>query len=128
VRNLRSAHLKSVLLVDCGDASRVATKWFLNNFSFEVHSARNGEEALALFDPHVHDLVITENSLPGMNGQELAHIIKLRSPFTPVIMYAEAAPENLGGLDQVILKPAHLLILQEAAAALIAVRRPQGNH
>jgi len=128
VRNLQSAHLKTVLLVDCDDASRVATKWFLDNFSYEVHSARSGEEALALFDTHVHDLIITDNSLPGMNGQELAHIIKLRSPFTPVIMYAGVPPPDFDCLDQVIVKPTHLFFLQEVADALIAARpRLNGN-
>jgi len=122
VVNLRSPHLRSVLLVDGEDASRIPTKWFLNSFGFEVHSARSGEEALALFDPHVHDLLITDHSLPGINGHELAHIIKLRSPFTPVIMYAGVLPQDLGCLDKLIVKPTHLIFLQEAAETLIAAR------
>jgi len=75
-----------------------------------------------LFDPHLHDLIITDYSLPGMNGHELAHIIKLRSLLTPVIMYSGLSPQNLGCLDKLIVKPTHLIFLQEAADALIAAR------
>jgi CheY-like chemotaxis protein len=106
-------------LVDADDASRVATKWLLENFCFNVFSAPNGENALAIFDPKIHDLIITDNSLPGMNGQELAHIIKLRSPFTPVILYAFVAPPDCKCLDRIILKPNRLLCLPDAAADLI---------
>lgn len=113
------AHAKTILLIDADDASRVATKWFLENFSFDVDSAHNGEAALAVFDPRIHDLIITDNSLPGMNGQELAHIIKLRSPLTPVIMYAFVAPPDCSCLDRMILKPTHLLFLRDAAEALV---------
>ncbi len=97
-----SNRLPMILLVDDQDASRVATKWFLNNFGFEVDSARSAEEALALFDTHTHDLIITDNSMPAMSGAELAHIVKLRSPSTPVIMFSGALPA-----DQSCLGPCH---------------------
>lgn len=122
MHNMQLAHLKSILLVDADDASRVATKWFLDSFGFEVHTARNGEEALAVFDHHIHDVIITDNMLPGMTGQELAHIIKLRSPLTPVIMYTEESPGDCNCLDKLIMKPTHLMFLQAAAEDLIASR------
>lgn len=117
--NLSSSHLKVIMLVNYDDASRIAIKWFLAYFNFEVHSARTGEEALALFDPTLHDLIITNNSLPGMNGQELAHIIKLRAPKTPVIVFAGELPTNAECLDRVIVKPTQLLLLQETIEALL---------
>jgi DNA-binding response OmpR family regulator len=119
---LSSAHLKSILLVEYDDASRIAIKWFLAYFNFDVHSARTGEEALALFDPTLHDLIITNNFLPGMNGQELAHIIKLRAPKTPVIVFAGELPTNRNCLDRVIVKPTQLLLLQETVEALLRPR------
>lgn len=117
-----SSHLATILLVDDTDASRVATKWFLNNFGYEVDSARSAEEALALFDPNTHDLIVTDNSMSAMSGQELAHIIKLRSPSTPVIMFSGAPPADHSCLDLVIQKPAHLLSLKEAVEQLLGVR------
>ena len=77
------APVKTVLLVDDADEIRVTTKWFLAHFGYLVDSARNAEEALALFDPAIHDLVVTDNGMPGMTGAEMALVIKMRSPSLP---------------------------------------------
>jgi CheY-like chemotaxis protein len=104
--------------VDDVDASRIAAKWFLNHFGYAVDSARSAEEALILFAPERHDVVITDNAMPWMTGLEMAHIIKLRSPATPVIMYTSSPPEDHTCLDVVIQKPAHLMVLKDAVDSL----------
>jgi CheY-like chemotaxis protein len=123
VENLTSSppqeSLHTILLVDDGDDSRVTTKWFLTNFGYAVESARSAEEALAIFDPIVHDIVVTDNSMPGMTGGEMAHIIKLRSPSTPVLMCTGSPPPDQSCLDFVIQKPAHQLTLKEAVDSLL---------
>jgi CheY-like chemotaxis protein len=53
--------LKTVLLVDDQDEIRVTTKWFPTNFGYAVEFVRSAEDALALFDPKIHDVVITDN-------------------------------------------------------------------
>jgi len=116
----------TVLLVDDIDDSRLTTKWFLASFSHSVDSVRSAEEALALFDSKIHDIVVTDNSMPTMSGAEMAHVIKLRSASTPVLMYTGKAPENLSCLDTVVLKPAHLLELKEAIDVLLA-RKDRGQ-
>ena len=115
------ARLKTILLVDDQDDCRLATKFFLNNFGYTVDTARNAAEALLLFNAKVHDVVITDNSMPMMSGQEMAHVIKLRSPFTPIIMFTGMAPENCSALDLVILRPAHLLAVKEAIDKMLQV-------
>ena len=115
-----SARLKTILLVDDGDECRVTTKWFLTNFGYIVDAARSAEEALALFNPSTHDLVITDNAMPGMTGAEMAHVIKLRSPSTPVLMYSGNPPDDRSCLDGVVQRPAHLLTLRDAAEKLLA--------
>jgi CheY-like chemotaxis protein len=119
-----SPAVKTVLLVDDRDDSRITAKWFLSNFGFAVDSARSGEEALALFDPKIHDVVITDNSMDGMSGLEMAHIIKLRSPTTPIIMHTGDLPEDRSCLDLVIQRPTHLLALKEAVEQALAAKRP----
>jgi CheY-like chemotaxis protein len=116
-------NLKMVLLVDDNDDHRVATKWFLANFGFAVDSARSAEEALAVFDPAIHDAVVTDNSMPGMNGAEMAHVIKMRSPHTPVIMYSGMPPCNQSCLDVVIRRPAHLLDLKDALDQVLSASK-----
>ena len=117
-----AAPVKTILLVDDGDDIRVTTKWFLTSFGFAVDAARTGEEALALFNPAVHDLVVTDNSMPGMTGAEMAHVIKLRSPSTPVLMYSGNPPDDRSCLDLVIQRPTHLLTLKDGADKLLAAR------
>ena len=116
------APLRTVLLVDDHSASRLTTKLFLANFGYAVVTARSGEEALAVFDPKLHDVVVTDNSMPGISGLEMAHILKLRSPATPIIMYTGLAPEDRSCLDIVIERPAHLLSLKDAVNRLVAAR------
>lgn len=115
-----SPSLKTILLVDDDDDVRVVTKWFLASFGYVVESVRSAEEALALFNPRIHDLVITDNSMPGMTGAEMAHVIKLRSPSTPVLMHTGEPPEDRSGLDAVVQRPVHLLTLKETAERLLA--------
>jgi len=120
--------VRSILLVEDQDVCRITTKWFLANFGYSVVPARSAEEALGLFVPEIHDVVVTDNDMPGLSGAEMAHIIKLRSPSTPVIMYTGQPPADTSCLDVVIEKQAHLLTLKEAIDDAVATRAPvNGN-
>lgn len=119
--------MKTILLVDDQDDCRITTKWFLGNFGYTVQSTRNAEEALALFDAKVHDLIITDNNMPGMTGTEMAHIIKMRSAPTPIIMYSGSPPEDRTCLDLFIPRPTHLLVLKEAVDRIMGLPRPEGH-
>jgi CheY-like chemotaxis protein len=113
---------KTILLVDDEEEVRITTKWFLTNFGYVVDSAPSAEEALALFNPKIHDVVVTDNSMPGMTGTEMAHVIKLRSPSTPVLMYTGLVPDDRSCVDLVIQRPAHMLALTEGVDKLLAGR------
>jgi CheY-like chemotaxis protein len=114
--------LKTVLLVDDNVDMRLLTKMFLNNVGYEVDSANSAVEALARFSPTLHDLVLTDNSMEGMTGGEMAHIIKLRSPSTPVVMCTGDPPNDVSSIDEVIKKPTHLLAIKDAIDKLLAVK------
>ena len=94
--------------------SRITLKWFLDTFGYVVQTARSAHEALTVFDSSLHDLVLTDNSMPGMTGAEMAHIIKMRSPHTPVLMYTGEPPADRSCLDIIIQKPAPLMELKNA--------------
>ena len=111
---------RTILLIDDTDASHITTKWFLTNFGYTVETAVSAEQALLIFSPRTHDLVVTDNFMPGMNGAELAHIIKLRSPGTPVLMYTGTPPlDDDSCLDLVLERTGHLLQLKEAIDKLL---------
>ena len=111
---------KTILLIDDTDSSRIATKWFLGSFGYAVETAVSAEQALLMFNPRTHDLVITDNAMPGMTGAEMAHIIKLRSPATPVLMYSGNPPPDNTGLDPLLHRSNHLLQLKEGIDKLLA--------
>jgi CheY-like chemotaxis protein len=115
--------LGTVLLVDDVDASRLAAKWFLEGYGYAVDSARSAEQALALFDPRVHDIIVTDNTMSWMSGSEMAQVVRARSPQTPVIMYTGNPPQDLSCVDLVIPKPAHLLVVKEALDSALRARR-----
>jgi CheY-like chemotaxis protein len=114
---------KTVLLVDDSRDTRLITKLFLDYVGYVVHAFSNAEDALGQFDPKIHDLVLTDNSMAPMTGAEMAHIIKLRSPATPVLMYTGAAPEDQSCLDLVLQRPTPLPVLKDAIDKLLAARR-----
>ena len=117
--------LNTILLVDDQDDVRTTTKWFLTSFGYFVIPVRTAEEALAVFNPELHDLVVTDNRMPGITGVEMAHIIKLRSPSTPILMYTGLPPTDQRCLDAVVQRPAHLLVLKGVIDQLLADRRPE---
>ena len=113
---------KTILLVEDMHEIRSLIKLFLGTFGYVVHSFACAEDALALFNPHTHDVVVTDNMMPGMSGEEMSHIIKLRSPATPVLMYTGHFPTDCSCLDGVIQKPASLPDLKEAIDKLLSLR------
>jgi len=114
--------VRTLLVVDDNDVARITTKWFMANFGYAVESARSAEEALRIFTPSVHDLVITDNSMPGMTGAQMARLIKEQSPSTPILMYTGNPPDDTACLDDVIQRPTHLLEVKAAVDRLLETR------
>jgi len=71
---------KKILVVD--DAPQVAEtiQATLIYLGHQVEVAENGKDALRQFEPGKYDLVVTDYSMPKMNGVELAAAIKKRAP------------------------------------------------
>ena len=111
---------KKILVVDDEPMVCEAVKMLLEFDGHQVVTAVNGNEALALFDDGRFDVVITDYTMPGMKGDELALALKARLPAQPVIMltaHAEmiktvAVP--LKGVDQLVSKPFQFQDLREA--------------
>lgn len=120
VEKISGHSVKTVLLVDDNVDTRLLTKMFLNNFGYEVDSADSPGEALNRFNPAIHDLVLTDNSMPGMSGVEMAHIIKLRSPSTPVVMCTGNPPTDTSSIDVMVKKPTHLFAIKDAVDKYLA--------
>ena len=119
-KNENTSPTGTILLVDDKDVSRITTKWFLNHFGYVVDCVRTGEEALFTFDSKSHDLVVTECLTEGMSGVELAYVLKMRSPNTPVVLYSAIAPPSQTCLDLVLIKPTHLLEVKDSLDRILS--------
>jgi PAS domain S-box-containing protein len=75
-----------LLLVDDEEGIRTVLGLSLADAGYVVHTAADGEAALALFEKVHPTIVLTDIKMPGMDGIELLGIIKERSPDTEVIM------------------------------------------
>jgi DNA-binding response OmpR family regulator len=93
---------------------------------YDVNLAGNGREAMNLFLANSYDLVITDFQMPLMDGSQLSHLVKERSPSTPVVMitggFDDARLEKLKGrnIDAVLLKPFKLKEIQETVRSLLS--------
>ncbi len=73
----RNSHEPVVLFVDDDPAIIDATTMLLGVSGFEVHSALNGEEALAHIERGIRpDVVVSDYRLPGYNGVEVVRRIR----------------------------------------------------
>jgi CheY-like chemotaxis protein len=120
-----------ILVVDDETAVCETIKMVLQHDGHEVGMASSGPEALALLEQSKFDLVTTDFSMLGMNGDTLAAAIKERFPKQPILMIsangaiAKAAGNPLLGVDLVISKPFSLEDLRQAID-FFKTRQPPG--
>jgi CheY-like chemotaxis protein len=94
----------------------------LHRLGYEVVSCSSGMQALETFqrDRARIDLVLTDMTMPGMNGAELARRIKQLSPATPVIIctgFSDIMNEEKAkqlGIDGYLFKPVTMQQLSHA--------------
>jgi CheY-like chemotaxis protein len=71
---------ESILLVEDEPAVRQLFALALQRAGYHVYEARNGQEAIRIFDQHGDkiDLLLTDMRMPYMGGAELAHQLRGR--------------------------------------------------
>ncbi|MCF6371009.1 hybrid sensor histidine kinase/response regulator [Rhizobium halophilum] len=78
---------KRILLVDDDVLIAMSSADMLSDLGHEVTEAHSGKEALALIDGGAtFDLLITDYSMPGMTGAELAKAARDRLPGLPILL------------------------------------------
>jgi CheY-like chemotaxis protein len=118
-----------ILLVDDDPRLLTVLSDTLQACGHMVTTASKGEEALEIFDPARHDVVITDLGMPRMNGWEVAERVKALSPETPVFLLtgwgeSVAAHEGSQFVDRVVAKPVSAEALMEQLAELRRTRAP----
>lgn len=125
-----------ILAVDDHPANRLLLKRQLAHLGHRVTEAKDGEEGWALWQQERHELVITDCSMPGMDGLALTRLIRERQSQPTIIMglTANAWPEErkrcqAAGMDDCLFKPLQLPQLQAmlTAAAHVLHSSRQGE-
>jgi len=108
----------------------------LEELGYRVQIAKNGEEALKLFESSGFDVVVTDYRMPRMNGVELIEQIRKVNPNARIILLSGFV-EPLGlteentGADAVIAKssnePAHLVRWIKRLVNRATARKPVGT-
>ena len=118
----------TVLLVDDEALVRASTADMLTELGYEVVEAESGQDALALVDLRLPDLVITDHLMPGLSGTDLAMILATERPGLPVLIVSGYA--DLDGLPTDLprlTKPFRQADLAERLAELKPRRAPSGD-
>lgn len=121
-----------VLAVEDNDINRLVLKEQLETLGCQVQLATDGQEALQRWNSHDFDLVLTDISMPRMDGRELARQIHRQAPgFLVVGTTASTLKEESllaleVGMAAVIIKPVSLSELFRCLSSL-PLRREYGE-
>ena len=108
------------LVVEDHPASRQILLLQLQTLGIHADSCRGGEDALRKIQTNVYDLLLTDHSMPGMHGPDLANKVRDIGYSDLIIVgitadiYASQVREDLinAGMDSVLIKPISLERLQ----------------
>ena len=90
--------MKAILFVDDHEVLARLSCEILEMQGYKAVSAYSAKEALEKFSQQDFDILVTDFRMDGMNGVELAHQIREKSPNTPVIIVTGYGPVD-GGKD-----------------------------
>jgi PAS domain S-box-containing protein len=115
-----------VLVVDDDPDMRRVLVASLETLGYGVLEAEDGPSGLAVLDRGAPDLLLLDFAMPGMNGAEVARLVRQRRPELPIVFasgYADtAAIEGAAGPEaRVLRKPFRMEELQAVLAE--ALRR-----
>src|SRR5205807_2774482 len=82
---------RTILCVDDNEQSLSHRKIMLETRGYRVVSCSRGEEALERFKQGGVDLVLTDMTMPGLDGPQLIAAIKNLSPQTPAVLISGKA-------------------------------------
>jgi DNA-binding NtrC family response regulator len=109
--------IKVLLVEDDGDSRELLAE--LLESEFDVSTAQDGLAGLRAFEDQHPDVVVTDESLPGMCGTELAQKVKEREPRARVILVSGYTQvQGAEHCDVVLRKPIDVERLSAAVGRL----------
>src|SRR5262249_35714476 len=126
----RVDHQLRILVVDDQEIICELIAEYLKTDGHHTVTAVDGREALAVFKQEGFDLVITDQSMPGMNGVQMAKAMKEITPETRVILLTGFGDEMTGRgerppeIDLVLGKPVTAEDLRQGVFRALATAVP----
>lgn len=119
---------KHALLVDDEPNIILSLEFLLKKAGFQVHIARDGNEALAILEHTVPDIVVLDIMMPKMDGYAVCHYIRqqVRLQGTKVVFLSAKSKESdiekgfAAGADLYITKPFSTRNLMQQVENLLA--------
>lgn len=115
----------SILFVDDEPSMLLVMEATFQEDGHTVGLASDGADALRQFHTKRWDVVVTDRSMPGMDGETLAREIKKFSQQTPVIMVTGfAEPRPCAAVDAILHKPFTRAMIAQAITRCLAAVDP----
>jgi CheY-like chemotaxis protein len=84
--------MKAILFVDDHEVLARLSCEILQTHGYRAEYAYNASDALAKFESDKFDMLVTDYRMEGMNGLELAKLIRQKSPDLPVVIVTGYPP------------------------------------
>lgn len=91
-----------ILAVDDNKMHLKLIKTNLGTEGMEIHLAQNAAEALDAIKEREFDLILTDLNMPGMDGIELAMMIRDISPDLPIVLITACPTSNSSELAKAV--------------------------
>ena len=120
-----------LLVVDDEESMRWFLEKTLRREGYDVLSARDGPEAIALAQSHTVDLVLADVRMPGMDGVALMRALRPTHPNVPVLLMTaygtveDALAAMKQGATDYVMKPFRVDAIRATVAKALAGSEPQ---
>ena len=123
----------NILIVDDDPLLVCINKRRLQSEGYLVEAFTESVKALEKFyeDPEYFDMIITDQSMPKMTGEELANAVLKVKPSLPIIMctgHSDIVPKERAlaiGITRYVLKPIHENELLDAVFSILKAKQQQ---
>src|SRR5687767_7080308 len=118
-----------ILIIDDEMSCRILLAEYLRSYGFECEEASNGSDGLARALDEDWSLVLSDIMMPGLNGIELARLVRAFKSKVPVIMISAVRSSDMiqaafrEGVYDFIFKPFDLTELEMTVARALEKSR-----
>ncbi len=119
-----------ILCIDDEELGLEIRKLVLEREGFTVLTARDGHAGLSIFDSHQVDAVVLDYAMPGLDGGQVAAILRKRQADIPILMlsaYVELPEEVMRVVSVSATKGDGAFTLVDKLREMLQAKAPDGR-